>query len=153
MSLTETACKSAIESEIGDLSTKITLPDDIDNAVSDAVRETGWTFPQSSDFRDYWIKQRTKRHIFAMLCGESAYKFKFKQINLQNRFEHFRSLIRQMDQEWNAAKKEHPEEFSGVSAVHLFGTVLEAGFSYDDYGQDTTYEDENLVIVTPKDSD
>jgi len=153
MSLTETDCKDEIESEIGDLASKITLPDDIDNAVSLAVKETGWAFPLSSDFQDYWVKQRSKRHIFFMLCGESAYKFKFKQINLQNRFEHFRALIRQMDQEWNAAKKENPAEFAGVSAVHLFGTVLDAGYSYDDYGQDSTYEDDNLVVVTPTDSD
>ena len=153
MSLTETQLKDGVESELGDLALKITLPDDIDSAVALAASETGWTFPLSSSFRDYYFKQRTKRHIFFILCGESAYKFKFKQINLQNRFEHFRLLIRLMDQEWEKAKKDNPQEFAGVSAVHLFGTVLDAGFSYDDYGQDITYDDDNLVVVTPTDSD
>jgi hypothetical protein len=153
MSLSEEDFKEQIETELGDLSTKIDVPDDIDRATALAVSETGWTFPLSTDFRDYWMKQRTKRHIFFMLCGESAYKFKFKQINLQNRFEHFRSLIRIMDLEWESAKKENAAEFAGVSATHLFGTQIEPGFQYDDVGQDTTYDDENLVIISPSDID
>jgi hypothetical protein len=159
MSLTETQCKDQVESEIGELKTRITLPDDIDNAVALAASETGWTFPLSTTLKDYWIKNRSKRHIFAMLCGESAYKFKFKQINLQNRFEHFRQLVRMMDQEWNTFKKENPfaiapsEEFNGISKTHIFGTVIDAGFNYDDYGQDVTYDDGNLVVIAPTDSD
>ena len=34
---------------------------DYENALSDAIRETGWSFPITSDFRAYWIRARMKK--------------------------------------------------------------------------------------------
>jgi hypothetical protein len=33
----------------------------------------------------------------------------------------------------------------------MFGTKIEAGFQYDEIGQDTTYNDDNLTIIEPGD--
>ena len=118
---------------------------DYTNAVNDAYRETGWSTPLASDFQVWWAKERAKRHLFFYLMTESAHKFKFEQINLQHRFDHYKSTIEMMDKLFAKAKEEFMSEFSGVDAYMIFPTKIDAGFSYDDFGRDTTYAEENTV--------
>ena len=101
-----------------------------------------------------WIKLRAKRALFYYLLTESAHKFKIKQINLQHRFEHYAVILQDMDKAWYFAKTEHPEEFlNGLNPAHLFGTKIDAGFSTDLVGNDTTYTDANVVDFAPKEND
>jgi len=123
--------------------------EDYASAIEDACRETGWTLPTTSDFKTQWIIKRTKRHLFEYLQTEQAYKFKFEQINLQNRFEHLSKLIERFDREFRQAMLENIQEFSGVDVNKIFGTYVHAGFSYDSVGTDTTYDDDNLVKTLP----
>jgi hypothetical protein len=129
------------------------VDDDYLNAANDASRETGWGFPLSADFRIQWAKQRTKRHLFFMLLSESAHKFKYEQINLQHRFEHYNILIANMDKAFKEVMEERPEEFldvMGISdSVGLMGTKVDAGFSYTEAGEDSTYDVENVVNFSP----
>lgn len=125
---------------------------DHENAVANAQRETGWALPQTSDFRVQWLKERTKRWLIYFLQVESASKFKFEQINLQQRFSNYTELLKMMDQQFKDAIEENPSEFAGVDAFRMFGTKIDAGFSYDDLGADTTYSQANLVIIEPGDS-
>jgi hypothetical protein len=134
--------------ELKGLSSKVTS-NDLANAVSNAQRDTGWTLPQTTDFRIQWLKERTKRWIFFFLWSESAHKFKFEQINLQHRFDHYERLIKYMDELFENAKLENIAEFAGASAYEMFGTKIEAGFQYDDLGNDTTYSNNNRVIIEP----
>ena len=143
---------NVIKEEIKGLSSRLEEEDYV-NAVNDAARETGWPLPVSGDTKIKWFKERAKRHIFFMLLSESAHKFKFKQYNLQHRFEHYRSIIRTMDREYINAIEEHPEKFANVSASQLFGHKIDAGFKYDNVGRDLTYDSDNVVQVGPKDSD
>jgi len=124
---------------------------DHDNAVSNAQRETGWVLPQTADFRVQWIKERTKRWLIYFLQVESASKFKFEGINLQQRFENYSNLLKMMDEQFQTALDENPGEFAGVDSFRMFGTKIDAGFQYDDIGNDTTYDDSNTVIVEPGD--
>jgi len=127
---------------------------DYENAADDASRETGWSFPVTGDFKIYWVKQRIKRHLFFYLYTESAHKFKYKQINLQHRFDHYDKMIAKMDVVYAAAIEERPDLFAGVSISHLFGTKIDAGFHYQSgTGRDTTYREENEVIFGPKAAD
>jgi len=126
-------------------------PEDYGNAVNDALRETGWVLPTTTDFRIHWLKMRAKRHLFFYLASESARKFKVKQFSLDQRFKHYMILIESMDKEFEAAKEEHPEEFAGAEVYALFGSKIDAGFSYDQYGADTTYDADQDVIITPND--
>ena len=130
--------------------------DDYENAIADAERETGWTLPVTAAFQELWIKYRSKRHLFFMLLSESAHKFKYEQINLQHRFEHYSKLIKTMDDQFNAVMEDRPEEFldaSGITDISaIMGTKVDAGFSYTLAGEDSTYSDDNVVNHFPSDS-
>ena len=142
--------KTLIEEEVKSLSTYLDT-EDYDNSVDDALRETGWSFPTSVDFKTHWIKMRAKRHIFFYLATESARKFKVKQFSLDQRFKHYFELIKVMDKEFKDAKEEHPEHFTDADPSALFGSKIDAGFAYDVFGNDITYETDQKVIITPSD--
>jgi len=147
--MTQTEMEEKLEEEVKGLSTYLE-GDDYTNACNDASRETGWSFPVSTDFKILWMKDRAKRYLFFYLMSESAHKFKYDQINLQNRFAHYKDLIKIMDESFAAAIEANPQEFADVDAYELFGTNASAGFQYDPLtGKDTTYSDDNKVIFTP----
>jgi hypothetical protein len=151
--MTQAELITQVTSEIKGLSTHFVAAD-YTNATNDAARETGFAYPVTTDFQILWQKQRAKRHLFFYLLTEQAYKFKFEQINLQHRFDHFRAIIQDMDAEYEKAIEQNPQEFANVSALHMFGTKVDAGFAYDDEtGRDITYDDDQLVIFSPLDTD
>jgi len=139
--------------EVKGLSTYL-VDNDYENAADDAARETGWTYPVSDNFKIHWMKQRIKRHLLFYLYTESAHKFKYKQINLQHRFDHYDKMLEKLDLAFTAAIEERPDLFAGVSISHLFGTKIDAGFSYESLtGKDTTYRDSQEVVFGPKHND
>ncbi len=130
------------------------VSDDYNNAVDDALRETEWILPVSVSFEEYWLKQRSKRHLFFYLYSESAHKFKYKQINLQHRFLHYKELIKSMDDVFEKAVESRPDLFAGVDAFHLFGTKIDSGFAYQHQtGKDITYRTDQKVDFGPKEND
>jgi hypothetical protein len=126
---------------------------DYTEAVDSAEEELGWTLPETSTNKLVWLKSRSIRHLLFSLMIENAHKFKFEQINLNQRFEHYEAVIKRMDSEFEKAKKENAALFAGVSAYKLFGTKVDAGFSYDPLGRDTTYKSEQVVIHNPTESE
>ena len=152
MSLTESQLKDVLQQEIKGLKNKVDSHD-INNCILDAARETGWTLPLTTGFREFWFKERAKRHLFFYLWTESAHKFKFESINLQHRFAQYEKLIKKMDVQYAEALEAYPHEFAGAPARELFGTKIEAGFQYDVTGADTTYSDKNRTILRPDDND
>jgi len=143
-----------LQSEVRGLNRYLTTVD-YENAADDASRETAWAFPVSSGFRTYWIKQRAKRHLFFYLMSESAHKFKYEQINLQHRFDHYSKVIEYMDTQFGLAIEEHPDEFTdllgyGDDVVGIMGTQIAAGFRYSPAGRDITYEEKSIVDFYPK---
>ena len=138
-----------VQQELKGLSSEFE-PEDYTNAIEAAGRDTGWSSPYASDFKEIWMLQRTKRHLFSYLQTATAADFKYKQINLQQPFEHYSKLIREMDEAFEKVMEEEPHEFAGVSAYELFGTKVDAGFqSQPQTGVDTTYGDNNEIIITP----
>jgi len=149
MTTTDSQIKTLIKQEVKSLSTYLE-EDDYNNALNDAKRETGFaTF--ATDFRVHWVKMRAKRHLFFYLATETARKFKVKQFSLDQRFKHYMILIKEMDVQFELAKEEHPEEFTDVESQHLFGTKVDAGFAYDGFGADMTYDEDQQVIINPSD--
>jgi len=148
--MTAEELKEVLQLELKSLKDKVDS-NDYDQAVNNAQRDTGWVCPVTADFQIQWLKERAKRWLFFFLWTESAHKFKFEQINLQNRFEHYKILIEYMDKQFESAKEENIAEFAGAQPYEMFGTKIEAGFQYDGLGQDTTYNDSNLVIIEPGD--
>jgi hypothetical protein len=142
-----------LEKEVKGLSSYLD-GDDFSNACDDASRETGFTFPVADGFQTLWMKTRAKRHLFFYLLTESAHKFKYEQINLQHRFDHYRVIIKDMDQLYKEAIEEFAFEFAGVTAVNMLGTKIDAGFAYEPQtGRDQTYDDDNITVLSPKETD
>jgi len=147
--MTQTEMEEKLEEEVKGLSTYLE-GDDYTNACNDASMETGWSFPVSTDFKILWMKQRAKRALFFYLMSESAYKFKYEQINLQHRFAQLKLSIEMMDKSFAEALEANPQEFANVEAYELFGTSARAGYQYDPItGKDTTYSDDNKTVFTP----
>lgn len=147
--MTQTEMEEKLEEEVKGLGAYL-VGDDYTNACNDASMDTGWPFPVSTDFKILWMKQRAKRYLFFYLMSESAYKFKYEQINLQHRFAQLKLSVEMMDKSFAEAIEANPQEFADVEDYELFGTNARAGFQYDPItGKDTTYSDNNKVIFTP----
>lgn len=126
---------------------------DYSNAIDQAERDTGWSMPQTAAFNLKWMIERSKRHLFFFLLSEAASKFRFKEIHLQQRFEHYRELIDKMDKDFEKAQDEYAFEFAGVSAYQQFGHKVDSGFSYEPQtGRDYTFDDENIVLIHPNEN-
>lgn len=120
-------------------------------ALTQAERDTGWTLPQTDGTKITWLKKRTTRHLYSALRSESAHKFKFEGINLQNRFEHYSDLVKEMDKEWDDEKD---SLFLLDNKRFVAGVKIDAGFQYGRYtGRDLTYNYDNRTIITPDDSE
>jgi len=141
-----------LQQELKSLTSKLE-GDDYDNAVVAAERDTGWSLPQSTNFKIKWILERSKRHIFFYLLSESAAKFRYKNIHLQHRFDHYSKLIDRMDKDFEKAMEDDAFEFAGVSSFEIAGTKLNAGFASEGQtGRDRTYDEDNEVIITPNEN-
>lgn len=127
--------------------------DDYSNACDDAERETGWSFPVTGDFKILWQKKRVVRNLFFYLFTESTYKFKYKQINLNQRFDHLKDAIKMLDDEFEKIQEERVDQFANVDSYNMFGTKIDAGFSYESQtGRDTTFNEDQEVIATPNEN-
>lgn len=113
----------------------------LEASVNKALAELGWALPVDNAEKEMWLVLRSVRHSCYILWIASAQKFKYKQVNLQNRFEHYEKLIKQMDAEFSDALSANVALFSTIDLYKLFGTAVNAGFVYDSIGNDLTYTD------------
>ena len=131
--------------------------EDYFNGISAAERETGYTLPQTTNFRIELLRKRSTRHILYTLVLGASRKFRAEGFHLDQRFKHYHQLIKDLDAEYKQTIEDHPEEFTLTSvsdeAAKLFGSLIDAGFSSDSLGRDTTYSDDNEVITSPSDVD
>ena len=129
---------------------------DYENAVNDATKETGWTFPlvgssaYETSLMEYWVKTRSKRHLFFYLMSESAHKFKYDVISLNQRFDHYSIILKTMDEQWETFIEDNPQLFLSDPAG-WFVTKIDAGFVYDETGEDITYDPNIPVMSSDKD--
>jgi hypothetical protein len=114
-----------------------------------AEQELGWLYPVTDPTRQYWLIKRATRHALNVLRIASANKFKYKLANLQQRFEHFDKLITDMDVEYGTAMNTNVALFAGVDSYRMFGTKIDAGFSYGVDGSDVTYDVDRYVNFAP----
>ncbi len=142
----------AVKIDIKGLSSYL-ADDDYDEAVADALRETGFVLPTTSDFKILWAKRRTKRHLLSILVYDAARKFRAETFFINQRFEHYVKLLEIEDKAFADVQETDSFEFAGVSAFKVFGTKVEAGFQYDEVGRDKTYTDDNVVIFAPTEDD
>jgi hypothetical protein len=134
--------------QLSSLATLIT-EDGYELACNLAEQELGWSYPVSNSVQLFWMIKRGTRHALNILRIASANKFKYKSVNLQNRFEHFQKLIEDMDKEFEEAMNADVALFAGVDTYKMFGTKIGAGFSYGVDGTDCTYDLDKYVDFAP----
>jgi hypothetical protein len=113
-----------------------------DKTIAEFLGE--WTYPVTDSFKTYWFLERGKRHLIQIFLIESAKKFKYKQINLQQRFEHYFKLLEMMDTQFLEATKDNPALFPVPSGGWEFPQYIVNTFQYDFMGRE--YEDPKLAI-------
>lgn len=93
------------------------------DAINSALRELGWSVPIDHPLKEYWALERSVRHSIFILMIEAARKFRYKQIHLQNRFEHYSAILSLLDVQYATAKQENPELFASSVYVDT-GTLV-----------------------------
>jgi len=146
--MTEAGLKTAIQQELKGLSAEFDTFD-YTNAINAAKRDTGWA-TYGTDFRETWMLQRIKRHLFSYLQTETAADFKYKTIHLDQPFKNYSKLIKDMDEAFKEVMEEEPHQFADVSAFEMFGTQVDSGFATaPQTGRDITYDEDQRIIITP----
>ena len=97
-------------------------------ACNTAISELGWVFPLTHHLKEFWAVNRAVRHGLAILQIESAHKFRYKEIFLQNRFSHYTQLIDKMDRDFETAKEENPTLF--LESTYIDTATLSTALSY-----------------------
>ena len=150
--MTKAELITLVTEELKGLSTQFEASD-YDNAADDSSRDNGWAFPQSTDFKIKWLKERMKRHLFSYLLDQSLYKFKYKNINLSDRFKNLTKRVADMDAAFEKAQEEFIYEFADVSAYNMFPNQIDSGFATESQtGKDRTYDSDQEVMITPNEN-
>ena len=139
MALTDiTDVQDAVNPLLGDTSSRIDF-DSLESAITQAMAELHWSFPIDDAQKEYWVIERTKRYALYVLLVESAHKFQFKKIYLQQRFANYFKLIEFMDKEFLKALDSNPTLFD----VDTWGNLtfyITNGFNYNSFGEDESYD-------------
>jgi hypothetical protein len=156
--MTESEAIIVITREIKALSSNFDS-DDYADAVDQSERDTGFAFPNTNTFQIDWLLKRTKRALYFSLLTENTESFKFKTINLQDKFKNLKDIVAIMDNEFKEAIETYSDLFPnvgvlrGIDGYKLFGTKIDAGFAYDEQGRDITFDPNQLVQFNPNDTD
>ena len=102
--------------------------DGFEVAANTALNELGWSIPVDHPLKVFWAFQRGVRHSVFILMVESAHKFRYKEIFLQNRFSHYKAMIEDMDNAFEKAKEDNPELF--VDSLYLDDETIASSLSY-----------------------
>jgi len=113
--------------------------DGFERAISQALNELHWTLPITESMEEYWVIERSKRYVVAVLLTESAHKFQYKQIHLNNRFNQYFKLIKFYDDEFANAIENNPTLFD-IDTWGNLADYITVGFQYDGLGTDITYD-------------
>ena len=129
----------AIGIALGDLSGKLDIAgEQLEFAADQAIDETGFSYPFTGTAK-FWAIQRGKRHAVDILRTTAAYKFKYKLISLNQRFDHLDKMIEGLDEVWYKALEKDPALIGiGIDISQTFGTYVGNGFIYDQAGNDLT---------------
>lgn len=144
------ALTDAVKLQLSSSSTLITA-DGWEQVAEMTMGELGWDYPVSNPTQMFWAVTRGVRHACFILMIAAAHKFKYKQANINQRFDHYNKLIEDLDKKYEAAIDSDPALFANVEAYKLFGTKIDAGFKYSSLGEDLTYRLDALVNFSPSD--
>lgn len=138
--MTRNELRLRVEREIKGLADSFDT-DDYNNAIDDMVVETVWVFPLTSA-KILIAKDRVKRHLYSYLLSEASSKFKIQSINLNQKFDHYRALIKDLDGIFEKQKAENPELFPS-STVHAAAHFGHYAFDTEDGTMDFEPKNDN----------
>ncbi len=110
-------------------------------AAYQALNELGFKYPIESRTLQLWGIERGKRHAIDILRIQAAHRFKYKQLSLNHRFNHYNAILKEMDDKFDKAKDSDLELSFGEDdnlIAGSYGTYIENGFVYDQFGNDIT---------------
>lgn len=113
------------------LSSDLLTPEGLEFSALQAVNELGYKFPISDPTKKIWALKRGKRHALDILRIQSAHRFRYKQLALNHRFNHYHALIQEMDKEF----EDMLDDLALSSSLTMY---IESGFVYDSFGNDIT---------------
>ena len=111
--------------------------EEFDFAVSQAQNEMRLKFPIVDGKRQLWGIERSKRHALDLLRIQSAHRFKYKQLSLNDRFNHYDRMIKDMDEKFEHAMNSDPDLWD-IAPEGMLGFYVDNGFVYNKYGEDMT---------------
>ena len=120
--------------ELGSLASSVGA-DAFESASNKTYEEVQWPYPITDPFKSFWFVERGKRHLIQIFLIESAHKFKYKQISLNQRFDHYLALIKMMDADFLRAIEENPEVFPTPAGGMAFPDYIANTFTYDFVGR------------------
>ena len=120
--------------ELGGLASSV-ASDAFEWASDKTYGEVQWEYPITDPFKLYWFIERGKRHLINIFLIESAAKFKYKQIHLNQRFDHYFLLLKKMDADFLQAIEDNPEVFPTPSGGGSYPFYIANTFSYDYLGR------------------
>ena len=127
-----------VSQEMGDMASQISN-DAFERVSNKTNNELQWDYPITDSFKAYWFIERGKRHLIEIFLIESARKFKYKQINLNQRFDHYLALIKFMDEQFLQAIEDNPEAFPApTGGVESFPDYIANTFRYNFLGEELT---------------
>ena len=97
-------------------------------AAETALNELGWSIPVDHPLKVFWAYQRGVRHSVFILMVESAHKFRYKEIFLQNRFAHYKAMIDDMDKAFEKVKEDNPELFP--DSIYMDDATIASSLSF-----------------------
>ena len=110
----------------------------LESGATTAMSELGWVYPVTNAMKEHWAVLRGIRHSLFILQVESAHKFRYKDIFLQNRFAHYTTLIEKMDKDYEKAKEDNPDLFADSVFVDDESIKAMVGYyipNYSDYDE------------------
>lgn len=128
--------KEYITTALSDLSSRLE-DHHIEFAANQALDELCFSLPITNSTRSYWTIQRGKRHALDLLRTAAAFRFKYKQISLNQRFEHLDKIIEKMDTDFQKAMDNDPN-LMDLDIDEMFGTYLGNGILTDQFGNDVS---------------
>lgn len=150
--MTESELIAQVKLTFGDISSDIS-EDQYAAAVDAAERDVGETLPVTGASQIKWLTSRTERHVCNTFCLSNALKFRYKSAFLNQKFEHFKTLVDMYDKDWETNGVDDLAT-TGADDFELLGSQIDPGFQYDKTtGEDTTYTNLNKVIISPSDTD
>lgn len=127
--------------ELGELAEDL-QQEEINRSIDKAMVELGYSYPITG-LSEMWAINRSKRHAIEILLLTESPSFKYNKLELQQAFEHLKTLVLYYDETFTSALETSPELFPNATWANnpasALGVYITNGFDYDATGRDISF--------------